>query len=72
MATVAISTEYITLGQMLKDAGVIDSGGQAKWFLAENQVLVNGEADGRRGRKLHVDDVVTLPDGTTITITQAE
>lgn len=68
MATVAISTEYITLGQLLKEAGVIDSGGQAKWFLQENSVLVNGELDTRRGRKLRVDDTVTLPDGTQVTI----
>ncbi|WP_390405681.1 S4 domain-containing protein YaaA [Lacticaseibacillus jixiensis] len=68
MATVAISTEYITLGQLLKEAGVIDSGGQAKWFLQENSVLVNGELDTRRGRKLRADDTVTLPDGTKVTI----
>ena len=68
MATVTISTEYITLGQLLKEAGVIDSGGQAKWFLQENSVLVNGELDTRRGRKLRVDDTVTLPDGTQVTI----
>ena len=72
MATVEISTEYITLGQLLKDAGVIDSGGQAKWFLAENRVLVNGEADTRRGRKLRVGDAATLPDGTQIAVVAAE
>ncbi len=72
MATVEISTEYITLGQLLKDAGVIDSGGQAKWFLSENRVLVNGEADTRRGRKLRVDDTVTLPDGTRIVVATAK
>ncbi|MCI1986202.1 S4 domain-containing protein YaaA [Lacticaseibacillus baoqingensis] len=72
MATVTITTEYITLGQLLKDAGVIDSGGAAKWFLAENRVLVNGEADTRRGRKLRVGDSVTLPDGTQVAVAQAE
>ncbi|WP_461214679.1 S4 domain-containing protein YaaA [Lacticaseibacillus sp. GG6-2] len=72
MATVEISTEYITLGQLLKDAGVIDSGGQAKWFLAENRVLVNGEADTRRGRKLRVGDTATLPDGTEIAVAASE
>ncbi|WP_125709948.1 MULTISPECIES: S4 domain-containing protein YaaA [Lacticaseibacillus] len=71
MATVEISTEYITLGQLLKDAGIIDSGGQAKWFLAENRVLVNGEEDSRRGRKLRAGDTATLPDNTVITVVQA-
>ena len=53
--------EYITLGVLLKIAGVIDTGGQAKFFLAENIVLVNGEEDNRRGRKLyHGDKVETL------------
>lgn len=68
MTTITITTEFITLGQLLKDVGVIDSGGQAKWFLAENTVLVNGEADTRRGRKLRVGDVVTLPDHQQLTI----
>ena len=53
--------EYITLGVLLKNASVIDTGGQAKFFLAENIVLVNGEEDNRRGRKLyHGDKIETL------------
>ena len=43
----------MTLGQMLKEATVIGSGGQAKWYLAENTVLVDGEPENRRGRKLY-------------------
>ena len=42
--------EYITLGVLLKIAGVIDTGGQAKFFLSENVVLVNGEEENRRGQ----------------------
>ncbi|KRM71675.1 hypothetical protein FC34_GL001332 [Lacticaseibacillus brantae DSM 23927] len=53
---------------MLKEAGIIDSGGQAKPFLATQTVLVNGEADDRRGRKLHPGDTVTLADGQAFTI----
>ena len=49
---------FITLGILLKIAGIIDTGGQAKYFLAENKVLVNGEEDNRRGRKLYHGDVV--------------
>ncbi|CAH0416949.1 S4 domain-containing protein YaaA [Periweissella fabaria] len=63
MATeVLIDTEYITLGQMLKIENVISSGGQAKWFLYEVEVLVNGEHDERRGRKLYPADTVSIPD----------
>lgn len=53
MEQIAITTEYITLGQLLKIANVISSGGEAKWFLAENTVLVDGELESRRGRKLY-------------------
>ena len=58
---ILIKTPYITLGQLLKITAVIDSGGQAKWFLQENTVLVNGKSDNRRGRKLYADDQVEIP-----------
>ena len=59
-ATITIHTEYITLGQFLKLADMIDTGGQAKAFLAEATILVNGEEDNRRGRKLYPDDKVEI------------
>lgn len=49
---IAIYTEYITLGQFLKLADIIQSGGEAKSFLATNEVYIDGELDVRRGRKL--------------------
>lgn len=49
---IKIDTEYITLGQFLKLAELIDSGGMAKWFLSEYEIKVNGQQDQRRGRKL--------------------
>lgn len=65
---VVIDRPYITLGQVLKEEGVIPTGGAAKWYLKENTVLVNNEADDRRGRKLYPDDLVTLPDGHQLQI----
>lgn len=56
-----IDTEYITLGQFLKLAGVIDTGGMAKWFLSEHDIFVNNEQDQRRGRKLRAGDVIDIP-----------
>jgi ribosome-associated protein YbcJ (S4-like RNA binding protein) len=50
----------ITLGQLLKLAGVIDSGAEAKAFLRAEQVWVNGEPEARRGKKLTLDDVVRV------------
>jgi ribosome-associated protein len=58
--TVKLDTEFITLGQFLKLADVIQSGGMAKWFLSEHEVLINGEQDQRRGRKLRAGDKVKI------------
>lgn len=57
---IQIDSEYITLGQFLKLADIIDSGGMAKWFLSEYEVFVNGEQDQRRGRKLRVSDKIEI------------
>jgi ribosome-associated protein len=50
----------IRLGQLLKLAGIVGGGGEVKYFLAEETVLVNGEPDSRRGRQLHPGDVVAV------------
>ncbi len=52
--------EFITLGQLLKIVGLIQTGGEAKIFLEENEILVNGELDSRRGRKLYRNTVVNI------------
>ena len=56
--------EYITLGILLKISGIIDTGGQAKFFLSENVVLVNGEEENRRGRKLYRGDAIQIQNHT--------
>ncbi|MGE6379690.1 MULTISPECIES: S4 domain-containing protein YaaA [Peribacillus] len=68
MDSIKISTEYITLGQFLKLADLIQSGGMAKWFLSEYEVFINGELDDRRGRKLRSGDKVEIPGFGTFTI----
>lgn len=60
MKEIAIRTEYIALGQFLKLADCIATGGEAKFFLAENTVHINGEQDQRRGRKLYEGDQVAV------------
>lgn len=50
--------EYITLNVLLKLGNVISTGGMAKIYLAENIVLVNGENENRRGKKLYPGDRV--------------
>lgn len=56
---IKIRTEYITLGQLLKYIGLINTGGQAKAFLAANSVLVN-EAAGKRGKKVFPGDAIQV------------
>lgn len=59
---ISITTEYITLGQFLKVADIIETGGEAKAFLASNSIQVNDEDDNRRGRKLRNGDKVMVKD----------
>ena len=53
---------YITLGILLKIGRIISTGGEAKNYLASNVVLVNGEEENRRGRKLYHDDRIEVAD----------
>lgn len=57
MQEITIKDEYIKLGQALKLAGLVSSGVEAKMFIQDGLVMVNGEVDTRRGRKLHPGDV---------------
>jgi ribosome-associated protein len=60
---IPIEGDTIRLGQLLKLAGVVDSGSEVKALLAEAQVLVNDQPETRRGRQLHVGDVVRVSGG---------
>jgi len=55
-----ITTDYIKLDSFLKGVNAVSSGGEAKLIIAEGQVLVNGEIELRRGRKLYPGDLVSL------------
>ena len=58
MKTIKIKDEFKKLGQLLKLAGLVDSGVEAKIVIQDGQVKVNGEIDTRRGRKVVPGDVV--------------
>jgi len=62
MREVPIRGDTIRLGQLLKLADVIDSGAEARTFLADGAVTVNGEPETRRGRQLHPGDLVVAAD----------
>ncbi|WLD93397.1 S4 domain-containing protein YaaA [Alkalihalobacillus sp. AL-G] len=68
MTEIQITTEYITLGQLLKQADVIQSGGMVKWYLAEHEVFVNEEPEQRRGKKLYEGDIITIPETGTFVV----
>jgi ribosome-associated protein len=57
---VPISGETIRLGQLLKLAGVVETGGDAKLLLGREPVLVNGSPESRRGRRLRPGDSVRV------------
>lgn len=55
---IPIRGEVIRLGQLLKLAGIVDSGAEVKAVLDAGGVTVNGEPEIRRGRQLRAGDVV--------------
>ena len=55
---IAVRDEVIRLGQFLKLAGVVETGGEAKARIQEGEAKVNGEEETRRGRQLVPGDVV--------------
>ena len=58
-------SELIKLGQALKLAGVVEDGVEAKYAINDGLVLVNGEVENRRGRKIHPGDTISY-DGKDI------
>ena len=54
--------EFITLQALLKELGIIHSGGAIKSFLAEHHVYFNGELENRRGKKVRIEDSIDIPD----------
>ena len=67
METLQLREDFIKLGQALKASGLCEKGSDAKFFIQEGRVTVNGETELRRGRKLVDGDEVTF-EGQTIRI----
>lgn len=62
MRDVTISDGSIRLGQLLKLAGLVEHGADAKALLQEGEVRVNGEVETRRGRQLILGDEIAVDD----------
>lgn len=67
MEQLKLRGDYITLGQLLKAAGLVDDGVEAKERIRAGEAMVNGETDTRRGKKLYPGDVVSFH-GTEIEV----
>lgn len=66
---VPIRERTIRLGQLLKLAGLAESGADARALVVEGQARVNGEVETRRGRQLHAGDVVAVAGGEAVRVT---
>ena len=69
MENIAIKTEFIKLDSLLKFAGMVGTGGEAKELIASGQVQVNGEVCTMRGKKIRPGDKVTLG-GNTVSVVE--
>lgn len=62
MEKISIHTETIQLDQLLKWAGIIESGGQIKYFLDNESISVNGKIVTEKRKKIIAGDVVEVKD----------
>ena len=60
METVSINTDFIKLGQLLKLADMAEQGSEAKTLISEGRVLLNGQTEVQRGKKVRPGDVVEV------------
>lgn len=60
METIKINTDFIKLDSFLKLTNLCESGGLAKTLIHEGEVMVNGEVETRRGKKLYKGDKISF------------
>ncbi|WP_158970957.1 RNA-binding S4 domain-containing protein [Paraglaciecola sp. L3A3] len=60
MHTIELTKAPAELAKVLKFEGIVESGGQAKLAITAGQVLVNGEVETRKGRKINNGDTITF------------
>jgi ribosome-associated protein len=67
MQEISVTRGGIRLGQLLKLANLVETGGEVRALLDQGRVQVNGEVETRRGAQLKTGDVVEV-DGSPITL----
>lgn len=70
MQAIMINDDFIKLGQALKLAGLVDSGVEAKFVIQDGNVLVNGEVETRRGKKIYANDTISYNGEEVVIITE--
>lgn len=60
MKEIKISTEFIKLDAFLKWCSIASSGGEARIYIYDELVKVNGEVCTQRGKKIRPTDVVSF------------
>lgn len=59
---VKIKGKFIKLGQLIKKLNIIDTGGQAKYFVKSHEIRINNEASAKRNTKVWVNSTVWIDD----------
>lgn len=67
METIKIRDDFIKLGQLLKLAGLVESGVDAKFVIQDGLVKVNGNVETQRGKKVIAGDIIEF-DGKSVKI----
>ncbi|MHA0857577.1 S4 domain-containing protein YaaA [Paenibacillus sp. CMAA1364] len=70
MNKIIIKSDYIKLDTFLKLSNCVSTGGMAKALIQEGMILVNGELEERRGRKLYDGDIVKVTDEGTFEVSK--
>lgn len=65
---IKIDTEFIKLSSLLKLARIIQSGGESKHFMLENEITRNGQVITERGKKIFVGDTIIINKNTEIRV----
>lgn len=60
MEEIKISSEFIKLDAFMKWAGIASTGAEGKMYILNGEVIVNGEVEDRRGKKLHKGDIISF------------
>ena len=71
MEKIYINTEYIKLGQLLKLAGIVSSGIEAKIIILDGKVKVNDEVVRERGRKIYSSFIIEIEGGEKILVSDS-